>query len=86
MNVQVVYLDQNAASFLAKSNPGQIWTKIREALERAFQEGKLFCPLPFEGIVETTPRPLEYRRAIQDLFRRLSGGFAFKALPKFPTN
>jgi hypothetical protein len=78
MNVQVVYLDQNAASFLAKPNPEPSWKEIRDALADGFVQGKLICPLPFEGVMETAPRPLESRQAIQALFWELSGGIAFK--------
>jgi hypothetical protein len=49
MEVQVVYLDQNAASFLAKPNPEPIWREIREALADGFRKRKLLCPLPFEA-------------------------------------
>jgi hypothetical protein len=76
--MQVVYLDQNAASFLAKSNPEPIWQEIREALADGFRNRKLISPLPFEGIIETAPRPLELRQSIQDLFWQLSGGVALK--------
>lgn len=77
--MQVIYLDQNAASFLAKSDPEPIWKEIRKALADGFCNQKLICPLPFEGIMETAPRPLELRQDIQDLFWQLSGGVAFKA-------
>jgi len=78
MEVQVVYLDQNAASFLAKPNPEPIWREIREALADGFRNRKLICPLPFEGVMETAPRPLELRQAVQSLFWQLSEGVAFK--------
>src|ERR1035437_5829716 len=77
--MQVVYLDQNAASFLAKPNPEPIWREIREALADGFRNRKLICPLPFEGVMETAPRPLELRQAVQSLFWQLSEGVAFKA-------
>src|ERR1035437_2915121 len=77
--MQVVYLDQNAASFLAKPNPEPIWREIREALADGFRNRKLICPLPFEGVMETAPRPLELRQAVQTLFWQLSEGVAFKA-------
>ena len=77
--MQVIYLDQNAASFLAKSDPEPIWKEIRKALADGLCNQKLICPLPFEGVIETTPRPLEFRQAIQALFWQLSGGIAFKA-------
>lgn len=77
--MQVVYLDQNAACFVAKSNPEPIWQEIREALADGFRERKLICPLPFEGVVETAPRPLQLRQSIQALFWELSEGVAFKA-------
>jgi hypothetical protein len=79
MQVHVVYLDQNAASFLAKPNPEPIWKEIRDALADGFRDDKLVCPLPFEGVMETAPRPLELRQAIQSFFWALSGGVAFKA-------
>ena len=79
MAMQVVYLDQNAASYLAKSNPEPIWKDIKETLANGFRSRKLICPLPFEGIMETAPRPLELRKSIQALFWQLSEGVAFKA-------
>src|SRR5437879_1011648 len=77
--MQVVYLDQNAASLLAKSNRGAIWQEIREALADGFRNRKLICPLPFEGIIETAPMPLERRQSIQTLFWELSEGVAFES-------
>src|SRR6266536_597948 len=76
--MQVIYLDQNVASFLAKPSPAPIWREIREALADGFRDRKLICPLPFESVIETAPRPLELRQAIQALFWQLSGGVAFK--------
>jgi hypothetical protein len=76
--MQVVYLDQNAASFLAKADPVPIWRDIREALAEGFGKRRLICPLPFESIIETAPRPLGLRQSIQSLFWELSGGMAFK--------
>src|SRR5271170_581676 len=76
--MQIIYLDQNAASFLAKSNSAPIWQEIREALADGFRRQKLICPLPFEGVVESIPLPLEQRQLIQTLFWQLSEGRAFK--------
>lgn len=77
--MQIVCLDQNAASFLAKANPKPIWREIREALVEGFHKQKLVCPLPFECVVESTPKSLEFRQSIQTLFWQLSEGMAFKA-------
>lgn len=77
--MQVVYLDQNAASFLAKSNPEPVWQEIRDVLTKGFRDRKLICPLPFESVVETAPRPLHLRQSIQALFWELSEGVAFEA-------
>jgi hypothetical protein len=77
--MKIVYLDQNAASFLAKSNSEPIWQEIREALADGFRDRKLICPLPFEGLVETAPLPLQLRQSIQALFWELSEGVAFEA-------
>ncbi len=76
--MEVVYLDQNAASYLANSIAGTIWWKIREVLSRGFRERKIICPLSFEGVIETCPLPLERRRSVQSLFWQLSEGLAFK--------
>lgn len=76
--MQIVSLDQNAASFLAKANPERIWLEIKEALTDGFRNRKLICPLPFECVFESAPKPLEFRQAIQSLFWQLSGGIAFK--------
>jgi hypothetical protein len=76
--MQVIYLDQNAASFLAKSNSEKIWQEIKEALVDGFRNRKLICPLPFEGVVESASCSLELRQSIQALFWQLSEGVAFK--------
>lgn len=78
MKVRVVYLDQNAASFLAKVNPAPIWREIKQLLADGFRNRKLICPLPFECVFESASKPLEFRQAIQSLFWQLSGGVAFK--------
>ncbi len=78
MKMKVVYLDQNAASFLAKPNAKPIWREIRYALADGFHNRKLICPLPFECVMESAPKPLEFRQAIQALFWELSQGVAFK--------
>lgn len=77
--VQVVYLDQNAASFLAKSASKPVWQEIRSALVDGFRNRKLICPLPFEGVIETAPCSLNLRQAIQSLFWQLSEGVAFES-------
>jgi hypothetical protein len=76
--MKIVYLDQNAASFLSKSKPEPIWQEIREALVDGFRNRRLICPLPFEGVMESAPRPLELRQAVQSLFWQVSEGVAFK--------
>jgi hypothetical protein len=76
--MQIIYLDQNAASFLAKPNSPPIWQEIKKALFDGFRQQKLICPLPFEGVVESSPMPLEQRQMIQTLFWQLSEGVAFK--------
>ena len=78
MTVQVVYLDQNAASFLAKSSSESIWREIKTALVEGFRDRRLICPLPFECVIESSPKPVEFRRSIRDLFWLLSEGVAFK--------
>jgi hypothetical protein len=69
--MQVIYLDQNAASFLAKSNSEKIWQEIKEVLLDGFRNRKLICPLPFECVVESASCPLELRQSIQALFWQL---------------
>ena len=76
--MQVVCLDQNAASFLAKPNPKPIWREINDALADGFRNRKLICPLPFECVMESAPKPLAFRQSIQGLFWQLSAGVAFK--------
>lgn len=76
--MQIVCLDQNAASYLAVSNPKPVWREIKAALGDGFRDRKLICPLPFECVMESAPKPLEFRKAIQTLFWLLSGGVAFK--------
>jgi hypothetical protein len=83
--MQVVYLDQNAASFLAKSTPGSIWREIREALADGFRNRKLICPLPFECVLETAPMPLAQRQSLQTPFWELSEGVAFESFIEMST-
>ena len=78
LEVQIVYLDQNAASLLAKPDSEPIWKEIREALAEGFGDRKLICPLPFEGVIESAPCSSELRKLIQGLFWQLSEGIAFE--------
>jgi hypothetical protein len=80
--VRIVYLDQNAASYLAKPDAEPVWKDIRAALLERVRDERLICPLPFEGVLETAPRPLKHRRDMQALFWQLSRGLAFKAMPE----
>jgi hypothetical protein len=76
--MRVVYLDQNAASLLAKAGTGAIWREIRDVLAIGLHDRQIVCPLPFEGIFESAALPLHIRRTVQDFFWRVSGGWAFK--------
>ncbi|MFM2168779.1 MAG: hypothetical protein RIS79_3150, partial [Verrucomicrobiota bacterium] len=38
--MNVIYLDQNAVSYLAFSEPGSVWWEIRLVLEKKCDEGK----------------------------------------------
>jgi hypothetical protein len=62
----------------AKPDAKPIWKEIRAALADGCSRRKLICPLPFECVIETAPKALEFRQAIQSLFCRLSRGVAFK--------
>jgi hypothetical protein len=76
--MRVVYLDQNAASLMAKPDSAAIWQEIRDVLATGFRDRKIICPLPFEGVFETAALPLAVRQAIQAFFWQVSGGWAFK--------
>ena len=78
--MQVIYLDQNAACFLAKANSDPTWQRIREILNKGFRNRKLICPLPSEGLVlvESAPLHLDDRKSVQTLFWELSEGVRFK--------
>jgi hypothetical protein len=76
--MRVVYLDQNAASLLAKPDTGAIWQEIRGVLAAGFRDRQIISPLPFEGVFESAALPLPIRQAVQCFFWQVSGGLAFK--------
>jgi hypothetical protein len=43
-----IYLDQCAASYLAKAEAGSEWELIRDKLTDAFAVGRILCPMPTE--------------------------------------
>jgi hypothetical protein len=77
--IKKIYLDQNAASYAAVPPAGSAWSSIRSFLERAFEAGKVVCPLPIETLVESAPCDRSLREAIDDLFKCISGGVRFRA-------
>jgi len=72
-----VYLDQCAASYLAKAEAGSEWELIRDKLTVAFSAGRIFCPMPTETLVESSPCETQVRIAIEDFFRSVSNGERF---------
>ncbi len=72
-----VYLDQCAASYLAKAEVGSDWKLIREKMSSAFSAGRMICPLPNENLIESSPCEIQLRIAIEDFFHCVSNGERF---------
>lgn len=75
--MNVIYLDQNAVSYLAFSEPGSVWWEIRLVLEKKCDEGKSICPMPMETWIESAPCDRKQRVAIEHLFERVALGARF---------
>jgi hypothetical protein len=78
--VTIVYLDQNAASYLALPKSGSQWQAIRAALLKGFEEQhRIVCPMPLETLVESAPCDRAIRTAIEEFFHSVSGGTRFRS-------
>ena len=75
-----IYLDQCAASYLAKSEAGFEWKLIREKLTAAFSSGRILCPMPTETLVESSPCETQVRIEIEEFFRSVSNGERFLSM------
>ncbi len=73
-----VYLDQNAASLLAKAEAATFWGEIRIELQEGFTSGRVFCPMPSETILESSPCPSHVRAAIEAFFVSVSAEYRFR--------
>lgn len=76
--VKLVYLDQNAASYLALQDRASRWGAIRALIEEGCHSGQLLCPMPLETLAESAPCTRAKREAIEQFFRTVSGGLCFK--------
>lgn len=77
--MMIVYLDQNAVSYLALAKRESQWYQIRAALTKGFAEQRIVCPMPLETLVESAPCVRDTRTAIEGFFRSVSGGTRFRA-------
>lgn len=77
-DVKLIYLDQNAASYLALHDRASRWGTIRALIEEGCQSGQLLCPMPLETLAESAPCTRSQREAIEEFFRVASGGLCFK--------
>ena len=75
---KIIYLDLNAASYLAVPPRDSDWSDIRQRLLQAAQSGDCLCPMPLETIVEAAPCDRPRRIAIEQFFASASGGLAFR--------
>jgi len=75
--MKILYLDQNAASYLAEP-PNQQWKQIAQQLEEGFSDRRLVCPIPRETIIETARcSRREKRILIQTFLNSVCGGMRF---------
>lgn len=79
-NKLCLYFDQFVVSdLLMGKNP--LWIEIKELLEFNYLNGKIYCPISVEHILETTKKNLEDAK-VHDLYcRNISDGFSFKTEP-----
>jgi hypothetical protein len=75
--MQLVYLDQNAASNLARAE-GE-WQNIRALLSEGFQRQQISCPMPMETLLESAACDRALRVAIEEFFESVSGGTRFNS-------
>lgn len=71
----IAYLDQNACSAIVRQPE---WADLRTSLEIAAKQRILFCPMPYETVLESSPCHETTRKDIFDLFARISGGLVWK--------
>ena len=76
MALQLIYLDQCAASEMARRSPP--WDRIRALIESKVAEGKILCPLSYETELESTACDEPTRIALADLFDNISGGYKIR--------
>lgn len=79
-NKLCIYLDQFVVSDLLEGqNP--LWIEIKELLEFNYLNGKIYCPISIEHILETTKKNLEDAKEHDLYCRNISDGFSFKSEP-----
>jgi hypothetical protein len=78
-SIKIVYLDQNAASYLAMSANDQYWAALRSSLRSGYEQKRIVCPVPLKTLVESAPCPQNQRVAIDQLFKEIGGGITMKA-------
>ena len=76
--MEIISLDQNAVSNLAKNGHEPFWRDLREQLVAGVKAGKILCPIPKETIAETIRCSRDVRIKIRNLQQDLSLGFSFK--------
>jgi hypothetical protein len=73
----IIYLDQNAVSYLSSAENAS-WATLRHVLIEAFEAERLVCPMPFETLVESAPCHAELRRKIAGFFEAAGGCIAWR--------
>lgn len=71
-----IYLDQFAVSNLAEGL--KQWLPIRELINEGFKQGKLFCPLSIQHIIETSGKRNENALPHHNYLVSISSGFCIK--------
>lgn len=79
-NKLCIYLDQFVISDLLEGkNP--LWIEIKQLLEFNYLNGKIYCPISIEHILETTKKNLKDAKEHDLYCRNISDGFSFKTEP-----
>lgn len=73
-----IYLDQFAISNIESSVSGTLWYQIRCKLQILYAEGKIYCPLSCEHILEASNRDRMHAINQNLFFEELSDGYIFR--------
>lgn len=79
-NKLCIYLDQFVISDLLDGRD-PLWIEIKELLELNYSNGKIYCPISVEHILETTKKNFEEAKEHDLYCKNISDGFSFKTEP-----